>query len=368
MKKSLFVGLAIVLILGLWAFRQPTARPRNIILMIGDGMGLSQVTASLYTLNNKSVFERFPVTGLIATQSSSHLITDSAAGATAFACGCKTYNGAIGVTAKKKPCKTLLEIADSLGLSTGIAVNCTVTHATPASFVAHVGSRKDMDQIAPWFLKNQVDFLVGGGSKYFGGAAYFGQREGQNTNLLKDMKAAGYQICQNRYDSIPAMPSIDRPFCWLTATEEPPAANAGRAYLPACTRMGTDYLKRRSAGKGFFMMVEGSQIDWAGHGNNSEQLIAEMHDFEKTIEAALEFAEKDKETLVIVTADHETGGMSIIQGSSMDSLEMKFTTKGHTASMIPVFAYGPGSELFGGLYENTDIFFRIKKAMGWDLE
>lgn len=113
-------------------------------------------------------------------------------------------------------------------------------------------------------------------------------------------------------------------------------------------------------------MVEGSQIDWAGHGNDGTRLLAEMLDFEKTVEAALQFAQQDGETLVVVTADHETGGLGIVQGSTMDSLELKFVSNGHTASMVPVFAFGPGADLFSGIYDNTQIYYRIKKAMGWE--
>ena len=116
--------------------------------------------------------------------------------------------------------------------------------------------------------------------------------------------------------------------------------------------------------KGFFMMIEGSQIDWGGHSNNEDYVISELLDFDKTIGAVLEFAERDGETLVVVTADHETGGMSIIKGSKMNKLKIEFADGYHTADLIPVFAYGPGAELFSGVYENTDIYFRMKKALG----
>ena len=127
--------------------------------------------------------------------------------------------------------------------------------------------------------------------------------------------------------------------------------------------MATSFLSQRAGANGFFLMVEGSQIDWAGHANERDQLLAEMKDFEAATAAALAFAKSNSETLVVVTADHETGGMSILQGSDLDSLDMKFTTKGHTASLIPVFAYGPGSEKFGGLYQNTGIFEKILALM-----
>jgi alkaline phosphatase len=335
-------------------------RPKNIIFIVGDGMGLGQITASMYAQRNKTVFDRFPVTGLMTTHSSNHLITDSGAGATAFSCGCKTFNGAIGVNAKKKPCPTLLETADSLGMSTGIVVTCSITHATPASFYAHVSERSNMEDIAVWLVQNRIDFLIGGGGKYFN------KRTKDKRNLVQEMEKTGYQISTNRYDSVPKIPAADRPFFWITSNEEPPSALKGRTFLPEMTQEGIPFIQKRDNNRGFFMVVEGSQIDWAGHSNDKLTLIAEMADFEMAVSHALDFAKKDGKTLVVVTADHETGGMAIIQGSNLDSLDLKFTSKGHTASTIPVFAYGPGADFFNGVYDNTDIFYRIKKAMGWN--
>jgi alkaline phosphatase len=362
MKKQLIV-LSGLFLLALSAFTplSNAPQPKRVIFLIGDGMGLSQVTASLYSQKNRSVFERFPITGLITTHSSSDLVTDSGAGGTALACGCKTYNGAIGLDAHKKRCVSLLEIADSLGLATGIAVNCSVTHATPAAFVAHVTSRKEMEAIATWFIDHPVDYLVGGGQQYFQNRTSLPERD-----LLAELRAMDYVIHLNSHDSLPGFPDPSRPFLWLNAKDDPPAATEGRNYLPEMVRRGCTYLQHRGAEKGFFLMVEGSQIDWAGHGNDGPRLLAEMLDFEKTIEAALQFAAEDGETLVVVTADHETGGLGILQGSTMDSLEMKFVSNGHTASMVPVFAFGPGAELFSGVYDNTNLYSRIKKAMGWE--
>jgi alkaline phosphatase len=362
MKKKLFfvAGLFLIALSG-FELGPISPRPKRIIFLIGDGMGLSQVTASLYAQKNKSVFEQFPFTGLITTHSASDLVTDSGAGGTALACGCKTYNGAIGLDAHKKRCTSLLEIADSLGLATGIAVNCSVTHATPASFVAHASSRKEMEFIATWYIDNSIDYIVGGGEKYFQNRTTLPER-----NLLEELRSQNYFISLNAHDSLPPVPDPNRPFLWLNAKDDPPSALEGRSYLPEAVKRGCTYLYQRGAEKGFFLMVEGSQIDWAGHGNDGTRLLAEMLDFEKTVEAALQFAQQDGETLVVVTADHETGGLGIVQGSTMDSLELKFVSNGHTASMVPVFAFGPGADLFSGIYDNTQIYYRIKKAMGWE--
>lgn len=361
MKKHLFI-LSGLFLFALTSFGpsplQP--KPKRFIFLIGDGMGLSQITASMYAQKNSTIFEQFPYTGLITTHAASDLVTDSGAGGTALACGCKTYNGAIGVDTHKNRCTSLLEIADSLGMATGIAVNCSITHATPAAFVAHVASRKEMEAIATWYIDNPIDYVVGGGQQYFLNRTSLPERD-----LLAELRSLNYMISLNPHDSMPAVPDPTQPFLWLNAKDDPPAATDGRNYLPEAVKRGCHFLQTRGAEKGFFLMVEGSQIDWAGHGNDGHRLLAEMLDFEKTVAAALEFAKNDGETLVIVTADHETGGLGILQGSSLDSLEMKFVSTGHTASMVPVFAFGPGAEQFTGIYDNTQIFFKLKKAMGW---
>jgi alkaline phosphatase len=361
--------IQLLIVLGVFSFTNILMRPsseqvkhapENIIFIVGDGMGLGQITASMYTRkDHSSVFDQFPVTGMIATHSGKQLITDSAAGATAFSCGCKTYNGAIGVDMKKRPCPTLLETADSLGMATGIVVSSSLTHATPAAFYAHVGQRSDMEDIAVWMVQQHIDFLVGGGLKYFI------QRKKDNRNLVLEMKKAGYQMSFNQHDSLPAVTNTEQPFCWFTAKDEPVSAKDGRFYMPEMTEKGISFLQQRTKGKGFFLLIEGSQIDWTGHANDKEGLTLEMSDFEATVRKALDFAQKDGNTLVVITADHETGGMGILQGSNQDTLEIKYTTKYHTGTMVPVFAYGPGSENFNGMYQNTDIFFRINKAMNW---
>lgn len=141
--------------------------PRNIILLIGDGMGIAQITAAIYAQAEQSNLERFPITGLMKTHSAKHRVTDSAAGVTAFACGCKTYNGAIGVDLHKKPCRTILEEAAAAGMATGLVATSSITHATPAAFIAHVSKRSEMEEIAPFFLKTRIDLLIGGGLRLF---------------------------------------------------------------------------------------------------------------------------------------------------------------------------------------------------------
>lgn len=335
-------------------------RPKNIILMIGDGMGLTQVTAAMYSNGGKPLqMETCPVTGLIKTHASNNLITDSAAGATAFACGCKTYNGAVAMDVKKKNCRTILEEAEANGLATGLVATSSIVHATPAAFVGHAPSRTNMEEIAAWFLKNEVDFVVGGGMKFF-------NERSDGRDLLKELAAKNYQIRSFLEEKLTAtMLSDKQPFIWFSNRDQPESFKLGRDYLPLASSMAPQFLKKWSGGKGFFLMIEGSQIDWGGHANNAEQTISETLDFDRAVGEVLKFAEADGQTLVVVTADHETGGMAILNGSKEGALDIKFSTDYHTATLIPVFAYGPGAPLFSGVYDNTDIYWKMRELFGF---
>lgn len=335
-------------------------RPLNVILMIGDGMGLTQITAGLYRNGNKLNLERFPVVGLHKSYSSSDLVTDSAAGATAFSCGVKTYNGAIGVDKDAAPVPTILEEAEGKGLATGMVATSAITHATPASFIAHVRSRDQYEDIAADFMKTEIDLFIGGGRQYFE------RRKSDDRNLWQELEAKNYLVSAlAKEDLDKVVLDFSKNFAFFTAEGEPVPASAGRDYLPLASRLASVFLNQRSKGKGFFLMIEGSQIDWGGHANDSKYIIDEMIDFDKAIGAVLDFAAEDGNTLVIVTADHEAGGYAIMLGSSMDSIVPGFTTNGHTGTMIPVFAYGPGSELFGGMYENTAIYRKMRAALNF---
>ncbi len=333
-------------------------RPKNVILMIGDGMGITQITAGLYSNQNSLHLERFPIVGLHKSYAADDLITDSAAGATAFACGVKTYNGAIGVDNDTIPVRTLLEDAEEQGFATGLVATSTITHATPASFIAHAKSRKMYETIAADFLKTDIDFFVGGGKKHFD------RRETDDRNLAQELEAKGYYVSD--YSKV-AFTEIEadftRPFAYFTADNSPLPVSQGRDYLLPTSIMAPHFLEKRSK-KGFFLMIEGAQIDWGGHANSSDYIITEMLDFDEAVGAILDYAQEDGETLVVVTADHETGGYAINPGSKMDSVVAGFTTDYHTAALIPVFAYGPGAGLFAGMYENTAIYYKLQAAMG----
>lgn len=334
-------------------------KPKNIILMIGDGMGVSQISAGLYSNNNRLALESFPVVGFHKSYSFNDLITDSAAGATAFACGVKTYNGAIGLNADTIPCTTILEEAEQNGMATGMVVTSTIVHATPAAFIAHQTIRVLNEEIAADFLKTEIDLIIGGGKRYFD------RREIDERNLYEELQRNGYFVSDYMKAELSQLGlSPKQNFAYFTADGDPLPAPAGRDYLPYAVKQTLPFLEQRSD-KGFFLMVEGSQIDWAGHARKGDILIEEMLDFNKAIEVVLEFARKRGNTLVIVTGDHETGGLSINEGSKMNRLKTAFTTNGHTATLIPVFAYGPAAHLFSGIYENTEIYKKMRYALGF---
>jgi len=332
---------------------------KNIIFLIGDGMGLGQLSAGTYANGNTSALESFSVIGLHKPYASNKLITDSAAAATAFACGQKTYNGAIAVDVNKNSIPTILEEAEKNGLATGLVASSSIVHATPACFIAHNEYRKNYEDIATDFLKTEVDYFVGGGLKYFN------RRDDDDRNLVKELEAKGYMVSDYfKSDFNNLIPDTTSNFGYFTADEEPIPASMGRDYLIGASNKSYPFLKARSD-KGFFVMIEGSQIDWGGHANNTEYIISEFLEFNEVIASALAYAEQDGETLVVVTADHETGGFAIQQESTMDSISGAFTSDYHTGTMIPVFAYGPGAELFSGIYENTDVYYKMRQVFGW---
>jgi len=338
------------------AARPPAEFPQNVILLIGDGMGLSQVSLAVYEGGKALRMQEFPVTGLAKTHSAKQRVTDSAAAATAIACGCKTYNGALGMDAHRKPCTSLLEQAKSAGLATGLVTTSSITHATPAAFVAHVPRRAAYEEIATFFTNRTLDLMIGGGLKYF-------TERQDKKNLCQELKEQGWRLSDYRQQAaLPADLPVEQPFAWFSAWEEPPFASQGRAYLAPAAALAPEFLTARST-KGFFLMIEGAQIDWAGHRNQADDVLREVLDFDAAVGAALDFAQKDGKTLVIVTADHETGGLALAQGDQPQELQIKFTTTQHTATLVPVLAFGPGAENFGGVYDNTDIYRKMQAAL-----
>ncbi|MEL6388894.1 MAG: alkaline phosphatase [Bacteroidota bacterium] len=368
LKSTALIITLIALMAACAATRQPNVPERstslphtakNIVLLIGDGMGITQLSAGTYSNGNTSAFERIKVVGLHKSYASDRLVTDSAAGATAFACGQKTYNGAIAMDPDSVNLPTILEEAEERGLATGLVASSSIVHATPASFIAHNKYRKNYEEIAADFLSTEIDFFVGGGKKFFD------NRSTDERNLIAELRENNYDVSTYfDHDLHEASISSDRNFAYLTAYTEPLPHAQGRSYLPLATRLGLDHLSDHDQ-DGFFLMVEGSQIDWGGHANDLGYVLDEWKEFNSIVDEVLDWADEDGNTLVIITADHETGGLAIQYESKMDSIVGAFTSDYHTGTLIPVFAIGPGAEQFGGIYENTAIYDKMRSAYGW---
>lgn len=327
-------------------------KPKNIIFLIGDGMGVSQVFSGLTANKGHLFLENCKHIGFSKTQSANNYITDSAAGGTALSCGVKTYNGAIGVDSDTIPVKTILEEAEEKGLATGLVSTSTITHATPASFIAHQSSRNMYEEIAADFLKTDIDVFIGGGIDHF-------TKRKDGRNIIEELKQKGY-IFEQDINKIKNIKSGK--LAGLTANGDAGRLADRADMLPIATKTAINILSKNK--KGFFLMVEGSQIDWGGHAGSTVYIVEDMLDFDQTIGKALEFAAKDGETLVVITADHETGGFAITGGSIKEgTVTGGFPTGGHTAVMVPIFSYGPGAEEFTGIMENTEVHTKMKKLL-----
>jgi alkaline phosphatase len=334
-------------------FAQDTIRPKNVILFIGDGMGLSHVYAA-YTRNKGHLnMMNCPYTGFSMTQSASGYITDSGAGATALSCGKKTYNNALGMGADSIPCRTIIEYAEEKGMSTGLISTSAITHATPAAFIAHQKNRSFFEAIAADFLKTDIDVFIGGGADHF-------SKRSDGADLIDQLRDKGYEVVM--YPSCIDTFHSDKVAVFTAPMNNPRYSNGRGNMLPDATEQAISLLSKND--KGFFLMVEGSQIDWGSHGQNIDYVVEELIDMDNAVGKALAFASETGNTLVIITADHETGGLVITDGNMAEGkVSVRFTTLGHTGIMVPVFAYGIGAERFSGVYDNTAIFSKIMNLL-----
>ena len=404
MKKILMLLLVVFLTIGV------LFGVKNVIFLIGDGMGLAHVTLTSYFVGKPLEMMKMPYIGFMHTYSANSLVTDSAAAGTALATGYKTFNGMICVTPDGKSVMTLFEAAKKVGKSTGVITTTRVTHATPASFYAHVKSRKEEREIARQLVEGDtIDVAFGGGMKYF------------SEELLEKAKANGFTVITTREELLNLDPSAVKRVLGIFSRSHLPYYVDGenRPSLAEMTKKAIEILSKND--EGFFLMVEGGRIDHASHGNDVIAMIYDTIEFDEAVKVALEFARKNGDTLVVVTADHETGGLGLSNGKyaidieklrsyskisieklmreitpdnfkevikkyygidlsdeEVEALKKAFekggyapsntigeiisahaligwTTHTHTAIMVPVFAEGPGAERFSGTLENVDI-------------
>lgn len=325
---------------------------KNVILMIGDGMSLMHVYSAWTANRGKLYLENCEVTGLSKTYCANKLVTDSGAGGTAMAIGQKINYHSVGVDVNGNPQPSLIKLAKQKGMSAGVAVTCRLWDATPADFCCHNTDRDNEDEIIADYVNCEADYVVGGGAKKF-------ENRKDGRNIFKELEQKGYQVARS-WEECKNLKS-GKIFAVTDSVDTPLPAERGDR-LAQSSLKGIELLNQNP--NGFFMMIEGSQLDDYGHFNDLDLLMQETHDFDRTVGKILEWAAKDGETLVVVTADHETGGLTLIDGDKdKGEIKCKFSTTGHSGVMVPVYAFGPGAELFTGIYENTDIFHKIKSLL-----
>ncbi len=326
---------------------------KNIIFLIGDGMGLA--SASMMQLENNyepTIFDSADNIALQKTYSLDNRVTDSAASGTALATGFKTNNTMLGQLPDGTNTESLMELAADKGKATGLVVTTYLQHATPGAFYAHVPSRHEYATISEQLLSSDIDIAIGGGM------AFFKERYNNRKKATKAITESGFALVE----SLDADMSGERILALLADKE----IENRTGYLAKATTMAIEYLDNND--NGFVLMVEGSLIDGMGHGNDAKGQQGEMRDFMEAIEVAVAYAREHSDTLVVVTADHETGGLAIISGNadfnlSEQGVEYKWATGGHSGVMVPIYLYGTGAELINGVMENADLGKRLKELI-----
>ena len=354
-KKSRLVGFLVCVCLVL-LLSGCFARPQNVVLMIGDGMGFEHVKAAGMYANGEEgsfVFETFPYRTAMTTHSADEAITDSAASGTAMATGKKVNNGVISVAipGDGRELKTMLEHFKDYGKSLGLVTTVPITHATPAAFGAHEQSRGNSNEIARDYLnQTRPNVLFGGG---------------KNGLTAKLAKQAGYMVVEN----VDELKKLDtEKACYVSGqfASEIPYESEGVGMLPHLAQMVEVAIKiLDNDPDGFFVMIEGGKIDWAGHKNDLERNVGETIEFARSVKVVYDWAKERGDTLIVVTSDHETGGLKVLENNGKGKLpKVSWSSRGHTAAKVPVYAWGLGAERFQGKMDNTDIFEKIVEMIG----
>ena len=380
MKKS-FISIALLsLVLAITGCNNEP-KVKNVIYLIGDGMGFGAVTTLLLTEDEPTGFEEAPVIGLSETCSANNYVTDSAAGGTALATGTRTNNGYVGADPDGNQLTSVLRKAQTYGMKTGIVVNTTLTEATPGAFYAGVTSRKMVFDIAKQFTESEVDVAIGGGLDHFiarpdsldltatliekGYDVYLNWETVLNTESDKFVGILPlYDLHRREENNGTASAAEGQEVClaaqMAAINEDVNATHLSEptVYLEKATVKALDVLSRNNK-DGFFLMIESAIIDGYGHNNDGEGMIVEMQEFGRTLRAMIDYVNNHPETLLVVTADHETGGTGVYYNGHTPAnegpLRLKFSTSGHTGTVVPVFAYGAGAENFAGVMKNIDI-------------
>ena len=362
----------------------------NVIYLIGDGMGFGAVSSLLLSSDAETGFEMAPVIGLNETCSANNYVTDSPAGGTALATGTRTCNGFLGVGPDSVQLISILKKAQAMGKKTGIVVNTTLTEATPGAFYAGVTSRKESYKIAEQFTQSNVDVAIGAGLSAFinrpdsvdltavliekGYDVYLDWRQILNTQSEKFVGILEMSDVHRRNKvRTTTAGAVDGAEVCLAAQLAAAASNEDTIrfsepteYLQKACVKALEQLEK-NAPKGFFLMVESAIIDGYGHNNDADGMVEEMHEFDQTLKTLVAYVNSHPNTLLVVTADHETGGTSVTYKShpinEPEGLQLGFSTKGHSGTVVPIFAYGAGAEHFAGIFQNREIPEIIEKLI-----
>jgi alkaline phosphatase len=327
-------------------------RPSNVIVMIGDGMGIGQVSSTSYLLRGPRgglVLETAPSTGLMKTHAGNLLVTDSAASATAMATGFKVPKKAISVLSDGRVPITLFEAARAAGFATGVITTSGLVDATPAGFTAHQLKREHYPEILGDMLGRGDEILIGGDWSDYRKALKNSDFQEELAQLDSRAASAGYTLVREPSQ----LSSVEGRVLALF----PPRGKGGDAHGPELEVVTSFALERLAAtGRRFVLLIESEVTDGMGHDNDIAGLTEGVRELDAALAAALSWAEPRNDTLILVTADHDTGGLGIVDGDYSDGVaKLRWATAEHTAQWVPVFAFGPGAEHFTGVIDNTDL-------------
>ena len=322
-------------------------KAKNIILVIGDGVGPNQITLSRIAIGGldfRLFIDQMPYHGTSLTHSYDNAYTDSAAAATAWSTGFKTKTRYLSLDPDKKILETIVELLSKKGYASGVVATSSVTHATPAALYAHIDNRYEYKEIANQLINSSIHIALGGGRKLF------------DLNKINDTHhvLTSKESLQLNFDYSKKLIGLFDDDGIERSNEKPTQRQM--------TNFALKHLNKKC--NGFFLMTEGSQIDWAGHDNDANKMIEEFRDFDLTIKDLIKFVNKNNDTLLIITSDHETGGLQILKQDN-DNVIIQWGTGRHTSTPVGVHAYGPGAELFQGLMDNTDIHYKMLEAIDY---
>lgn len=334
----------------------------NVILLIGDGMGFSHVQAARSQLvgpNGRLAFEKMPVTGWLTTHSLDLIYTDSAGAATALATGCKTLPGRLAVRADGSSCRTLVEVAREAGMRTGLITDSYFYDATIAAFLVHHLSRNDYQEIIAEMASSDTDILIGGVRR----EVTLEDRE----KIVQQFAENGWATARN-WQELDQIRQTQSDKSGRVAAIFSESAIADESQPPSLRQLLEMSLERLDQEPGFFLLIETEDPDTGSHNADLGQAIRGIRALADTAEAALDFARENGRTLVLVTSDHETGGLSLVGGRHGQSLRYRWSSSTHTGAPVPLYAFGPGAQRFSGVRDNTEIAPIIADLLGANLQ